>query len=451
MQFSSGESSSESEGSENFEGSCTSEGSLDERDYDLDEEKGDLWYEEPLYDGSALTVGDAVLNILEIYIKNKQSKQSLEDTLKMTHKLLPQPNNLPRSKYCLEKLLDKLLPQDIKFAKKHRICEDCSEYLGLWSETKTKNCKNEKCNSSHINGAFFEFNITALLKNFFEQRDLKKLLIEHKNNVSPENSVNDICSGPFFQEWRKNVLKNDHDVCLLWNTDGTPLKKSSNSNIWLIQAQIVNIPVEKRRGFQFVCGIYYSRCKKPSMKSFFRPFVDTMISLSTKGVEWFDKQINETRKSIVIAPISTCDAPARAEVQCLQYFIGEYGCFCCEHQGISAAVGSGSNTVFLYPTNKKKEIIDSTVKFRTEQRMCLQAKRCLDENLEHVFGVKGPSIVTLLPYFDISRGFLPDHVHIFLLGIFRMLLDCFCNSSNKDEEYYIKKKSGKTSMMSYLI
>lgn len=156
------------------------------------------------------------------------------------------------------------------------------------------------------------------------------------------------------------------------------------------------------------------------MKSFLKPFVDTLQSLASKGVQWYDKETKETRTSKVICPISTCDAPARAEVQNLQHFNGEYGCFCCEHQGESAKIGKGHNTVFLYPTNEDGEIIDPVeqVEYRTAERMSNQARQCFDEKLQHVYGVKGPSIVSLMPHFDIACGFVPDYVHIYLLGVF---------------------------------
>lgn len=94
-----------------------------------------------------------------------------------------------------------------------------------------------------------------------------------------------------------------------------------------------------------------------------------MKNLSSNWVEWFDKKTNTIRKSIVIAPVATCDAPAQAEAQCLMYSNGEYGCFCCEHQGISASVESGHYTVFLYPEDENGDIVEPVepIKFRTTQ------------------------------------------------------------------------------------
>lgn len=429
------------------ETSATSSGSdsMNEEDNDLNPSDNDLWFSKILYDGSNQTTGDAICDILEIYIKNRQSKKSLDDILKCAYNMLPKPNYLPRSKFLLLLKLDKLLPVNTCMAKKHRICEGCSEYLGLWSETaKMVKCSNKKCNSTHIKGTFFELNIEALIKDFFENRGLEEMIVTHNEKIDSisEDFIGDSCLAPKFKFWKENVIKNVHDLCLLWNLDGTPLSKSSGSNVWLIQAHPMNIPVEKRRGFQFVCGLYYSRRKKPCMRSFFAPFVETMQRLSTEGIEWLDKKTNSVKTSIVIAPIATCDAPARAEAQCLSYSNGEYGCFCCEQQSVSAVVGNGHNSVFLYPTDARGNIIEpkDPVEFRTAEKMYAQARRCVKEKLEHVYGVKGPSIVSLIPHFDISCGFVPDHLHIFDQGIFKTLLNCFCESKNKNEQYYINKR-----------
>lgn len=84
---------------------------------------------------------------------------------------------------------------------------------------------------------------------------------KEKNLDQPKNYISDLCSGSKYKYWKQTVIKDDFDLCLLWNVDGTPLAKSSKSQVWLIQAQIANIPIEKRRGFQFVAGIFYSDVK----------------------------------------------------------------------------------------------------------------------------------------------------------------------------------------------
>lgn len=423
--------SSESASSGDSEGDETSES---EDDVDQDFESMDRWYEEDLFENSDTTLGEAVLDVLEIFVQNKHTKKSLGHILKTWHKHLPKPNSLPASKYLLMKLLNKLLPSGEKMVEKYRICDNCSNLLGEWTSSKTE-ILCDQCHSSETNGAFFEFDIRKLLKDLFEYRDLDDLLSLHKKESSAEenNYISDITSGSQYKIWEKVVINHEFDVCLLWNADATPLKASSNANAWLIQCQIVNIPVKNRRNFQFVAGIYYSKSEKPPMNSFFRPFVDSLISACAEGVQWFSKKTKENINSIAIAPMASCDAPARAEIQNMMYFNGEFGCFVCEIQGKTCEVGSGHNTVFIVDLKNPPER-------RTKERMHQQAKDCIQNKSEHEIGVKGPSVVSLIPHFDISKSFLPDFLHVFFLGLFRTLLSCWFGTSNKDKPYYVKKR-----------
>lgn len=425
---------------ENSDEEESSNESIDESDSNLEQshqepeyEKDidDYWYNKLLYENSEITVGEAVLKVLDIYIQNRQAKKSLNHILKTMYELLPKPNKLPKTKHLLLKQLDKLFPKNDKLFEKHRICENCGFYLGKWSATpKISTCEN--CQSDEINAAFFEFDLGSLLKHLFEFRNLGDFFIAKAREIVDDNYITDVTSAPVYRDLKSEVIKNIYDVFLLTNTDGFVPTKSSQANIWLIQCQICNIPVANRRNFQFVAGIYYSRHKHPAMHSFFRPFVNYLITLSTSGIKWFNSKTNSYERSIVIAPISSCDAPARADVQNLQRFNGRFGCFVCEVEGETCEVGSGHNTVFIPdPRNPPEE--------RTKARMELQAREAVEKKLEHVKGVKGPSVTSLIPYFDISKSFLPDRLHVILLGLFRMLDSCWLDPKNKGHPYYIKK------------
>lgn len=343
----------------------------------------ELWYKELLYENSDTTVGEAVVDVLQIYIKNRTAKKTLDDILKTMQKHMPKPNKLPKSKYHLLKLLNTLFAETDKLVQKDRICQSCSYSLGEWSVTK-KIMTCENCNSTEINDEFFQFDLRLMIKNLFEVRNLGNLLLAHKNDTILSNQyVSGITSGSQYSIFKNEVLKNDFDVCLLWNLDDTPLKKSSRSHICMIQSQICNIPLKNRRNFQFVSGIYYTRKKNPKMNSFFMSFVKSLQSLGTDGVEWFNKRTGKKEKSIVIAPIATCDAPARADVQNLIRSNGERGCFVCEIKGESCAIGSGHNTVFICDPGNPPER-------RSKERTHSQAKECIDRSLEQVMGVKGP-------------------------------------------------------------
>lgn len=169
---------------------------------------------------------------------------------------LPNSNELPVSKYFLLKFLDKLTPFKYKEVKKHRICEKCGNYLGLWvQQARVKICK--ACQSKEVNGIIIEYDLKSLLKQAFEERNLKNLIDDYKNSQTDNaNFISDMSSSVQYKKLKQNTLINNYDLLLLWNADGVPMPNSSNGQIWPVQVQITNIAPSQRRNFQYVSSMY---------------------------------------------------------------------------------------------------------------------------------------------------------------------------------------------------
>ena len=236
-----------------------------------------------------------------------------------------------------------------------------------------------------------------------------------------------------YKKLEENGLLNEYDICILWNTDGLPTSNSSKGQMWLVQAQIINIPNGDRRSHQFISGIYHSNLKKPCMTSFLRPWARTLRSLYNDGFDWQERGSNVSRHSKVIAFAATLDAHPRVMVQNLHLHSREFGCTCCEHPGESCKRGKGHNIIFL-PTSPEEEPI-----LRTKKRMYIQGMQSKNENLKHVNGVKGPSVASYIPYFNIAIAVLLDYMHVILLGGCRLLYSLWFSTKNKDEPFYINK------------
>ena len=58
---------------------------------------------------------------------------------------------------------------------------------------------------------------------------------------------------------------------------------------------------------------------------------------------------------------------------------------------------------------------------------------------ETVLGVKGPSKLLDLPYFDTVRGFVVDNFHCIDLGVARQLGHLFFDSVNQQQPWYLGK------------
>ncbi|KAL7298952.1 hypothetical protein TKK_0008052 [Trichogramma kaykai] len=285
-----------------------------------------------VYDDAEFGVGECVKKILSYYLEHCTTKRALYDLLDLIRDLLPKPNYLPRNKHFLMKFLNKIAPTQI--IKRHRMCESCSNYLGEHNiSSDITKCQN--CNSEHVNGCFEEYDLKALLTQAFETQQLSHYIELHRQNKNNDPSViSDISSGTEYRFLEENVLKGENDVVLLWNTVGCPIANNSNGQVWPIQVQIVNVPYESRYKFRFVCGVYYSREHKLNMNTFLRPMVNSFRSLFDPGFDWYDKQTNTFKHSILVAPIASLDAPARAVVQNIMQYNGAYGCTFCEHPGM---------------------------------------------------------------------------------------------------------------------
>lgn len=88
-------------------------------------------------------------------------------------------------------------------------------------------------------------------------------------------------------------------------------------------------------------------------------------------------------------------------------------------------------------------LIDRQVKYtvsateyadREAKGMLADMELALAQNAS-IRGVKGPSPLINMPYFDIVWGFVPDYMHAVLLGVIRQLTERLLNSS--DQPYYI--------------
>lgn len=56
-----------------------------------------------------------------------------------------------------------------------------------------------------------------------------------------------------------------------------------------------------------------------------------------------------------------------------------------------------------------------------------------------VKGVKGPSVLSLMPCFDLIQGCVPDNMHSCLLGVARTMTSMWAGSDNHEKPWYIGK------------
>ncbi len=96
-------------------------------------------------------------------------------------------------------------------------------------------------------------------------------------------------------------------------------------------------------------------------------------------------------------------------------------------------VPKGDGTVQIYP------LVNPFPPCRTHaSTLALATDAINNPRVRHIMGVKGPSILFLLPGFNLITGLIPDYMHCLLLGVVYQFLDLWLNAVG--EAYYIKKK-----------
>ncbi|KAL1471170.1 hypothetical protein MTO96_023857 [Rhipicephalus appendiculatus] len=112
-------------------------------------------------------------------------------------------------------------------------------------------------------------------------------------------------------------------LTITFNTDGSPLFKSSTSPIWPIQFLINELPPAYRMKNFLVGGLWFGR--HPDMSLFMGKFVEEVNNFG--HLVW--RAASSVIKSTVHAICCCVDAPARAAVMNMVQFNGVFGCPWC--------------------------------------------------------------------------------------------------------------------------
>ncbi|KAJ8049505.1 hypothetical protein HOLleu_02277 [Holothuria leucospilota] len=175
------------------------------------------------------------------------------------------------------------------------------------------------------------------------------------------------------------------------------------------------------------CVVFGWEIQSQILKCFFRPIVDELKKLGSEGFEWQDDQ--GTHLSRVFSAVFSCDAVARCLLQNFHQYNGSFGCGTCFHEGETVENGMGFTRV--YP-------VRGVVECCTAQNTLERAVDAVRLNMV-IQGVKGPTILSLLPKFDFIDGFVPEYMHSVILGVVRQFETLWLDSENHEKPFYIGK------------
>jgi len=407
------------------------------------------------------TAGDIVYMLLALGLRHNLTWVAIEDMLKMFAAIYDNPE-IPQCKKSLFKILNSS-DQDITY---HIFCSVCEIALGVrqagkcsvkcflcsessddWKEDQLE-CKNCEIVLGKVENGKWYINCQECKKstnahspsNFFVSLSLEKqfqaaleddvtadLLLSHRFSRKKINqdALEDIYDGQEYQKHFKNggVLSFPYNFSYSFNTDGISTGKSTCKTMWPIYVNINELPYKLRGQNTFLCGLYVGR-KDPNHLVFLQPFVNEANKLSTEGFNWTHHGNQVNSKAIPLCAV--LDSVARAPVLNMQTFHAFYGCTYCYQQQVRTA-----------PRKRRFDMLAAPAAERTPESTYQDAlsayeKRDLPKPEDRAHkGVKGPSVLMGLLYFNLIWGFAIDYMHAVLLGIVKTHMKLIFEASRR--------------------
>lgn len=287
--------------------------------------------------------------------------------------------------------------------KENFVCQECQ-------------CRYNKHTLEKSGNYFLYLPLEQQLRDFVNSNKYSMLQRENGN-------YSDIISGKLYKSLKEAGVIQLNDITLQISTDGVQVFRSSSVSMWPVQAMVNELPYRERRKNMMLCGLWYGK-EKPDMNLFLSLLVEELISLHKVGIT--RNVVGEEEIRIRVHTIaSPVDSVARPLLQNIKQYNGRFGCSFCLHEGIHVEVGRGMTRV--YPGDIKE--------LRTLRQHEVDCEIAVSKTRTISYGVKGPSVLMLLPIFDITSSFTPDYLHAVLLGVTKTFTDARLNSSNH-------KKSG---------
>ncbi|XP_026016884.1 uncharacterized protein LOC113018025 isoform X1 [Astatotilapia calliptera] len=308
-------------------------------------------------------------------------------------------------------------------------CQECKNFMGNDPDSCCSHCASVFNKASSIqNGNFFLYSsLKDLLKGILENHSAELL---PKTVKDEHDNIKDVMDGMMYQNLLREGKLAADDLTLTWNFDEVPIFSTTRYSIWPLQFVINELPYTQRQENMIVAGFWFGQ-GKPHMNTFLKPFVDECCDLAQNPFQWRDSR-GTLHSSKVFCLVCSSDAVARPLLRNCKQFNGEYGCDWCLHPGTVVPKGSGSMRSYRYDETKQAS----------------RSKNMFVENTSE-YGVKGMSLLSRLPLFDIVFGFVPEYMHSVLVGVTKQLIGLWLNSENSKKDWYVGQQISQ--MDSYLL
>lgn len=215
--------------------------------------------------------------------------------------------------------------------KYHYLCPSCGTVLKAGHTLASCDvCQfEEKTEKLRQDGSFFlMLDLHQQLKQLIEKTsvDLHNSLLKLESSNS--DLITDITTGAAYKTLRQKVALGQSDLTLTFNTDGSPIFKSSKTSVWPIQFTVNELPPSVRLHHPTLAALWFGKCH-PDMSAFLTKFVDEVNNMIP--VAWTHGDRSHASRAFVLC--CSVDAPARAAVQNMVCFNGFFGCPFCLMKG----------------------------------------------------------------------------------------------------------------------
>ncbi|XP_067206760.1 uncharacterized protein [Linepithema humile] len=345
------------------------------------------------------------------------------DILKMINTMYGY-ETIPSSKYMYFNHIDR--SGDI--FKYHIFCPECEKYYGNKNNlTESIDCNCGNVISVNSSNYFLSIDLESQFKRLLKNTTIVDSLLTYRFNRSKINDIalEDIYDGA---EYRKhfdngNILSHLYNFSYSFNTDGIPMGKSCGKTIWPIYITINELPPKERSKHILLAGLYVGK-NDPNQNVFLQPFIEQANKLSLYGFHW-----NHNGKDVISKVIPLCaivDSVARFKMLNMSGINSYYACTFCYQKAERTVKGQRFPLCTYRAPDRTTE---STIK---DIEKVYEKRNERNDRKRYVKGVKGPTVLLQLHFFDLITGFVPDYMHCILLGVIRLHTELLFDSSRKN-------------------
>eukprot|EP00734_Pompholyxophrys_sp_LG126_P000381 Pompholyxophrys_sp_v1_NODE_149_length_1514_cov_98.132968.p1 type:complete len:367 gc:universal NODE_149_length_1514_cov_98.132968:336-1436(+) len=348
------------------------------------------------------------LAIISFVLRHKISGKVTDDLLKLIKLMSPTLEIPPNFAYLRKKYI-----RDTESVVKYvcAVCNRANDSQG------TCQCGTIATESDSF---FVTFKLSNILREKMEEENFRTNM-QHKLNRPRTGNMEDIYDSSFYKSNPHLLLNGNVGIGL--NTDGVQLFKKSSYAFWPLFSVFYDLPPTERYKFKNIAlaGMWFGN-DKPNMNLFLKACIEDIKASQITPPIGIEK---ESSMKLFLVTISA-DLPAKALLLNSLQFNGEHGCHICEEEGVLCE-------------GKRCWTWNNNPSIRTHESMLECAREAVTSG-NVVKGVKGPSILAILPGFKLPSQVVVDYMHMFPIGVGGKMLDLFFNSKYHDQKWYLKPK-----------